>query len=140
MGRKSTHKLIMDDVSDHQFFGIATSEADYKISLRLNQIFNLKLKSDGAIEKTGAETARFQRFVHRSELNENYNQLVCNKTEGSVFSSFYPSLDYLYLLCGELNSDEGQIKEKILSIPEVTAVFLLDNKKMIEEYLLLQIL
>ncbi len=140
MGRKSTHKLIMDDVSDHQFFGIATSEADYKISLRLNQIFNLKLKSNGAIEKTGEETARFQRFVHRSELNENYNQLVCNKTEGSVLSSFYPSLDYLYLLCGELNSDASLIKEKILSIPDVTAVFLLDNKKMIEEYLLLQIL
>ncbi|MDX2414528.1 MAG: hypothetical protein QNK33_04995 [Bacteroidales bacterium] len=130
----------MDDVSDHQFFGIASSEADYKISLRLNQIFNLKLKSGGAIEKTGEETTRFQRFVHRSELNEDYMQLVCNKTEGSVFSSFYPSLDYLYLLCGELNSDADQIKEKILTIPEVTAVFLLDNKKMIEEYLLLQIL
>ena len=130
----------MDDVSDHQFFGIAASEADYKISLRLNQLFNLKLRSDTPVKRSNGNGVRFQRFIHRSELNESNYQLVCNKTDRSALSSFYPALDYLFLVCGETGKDEGIIKERILTIPEVTAVFLLDNEKMTEEYLLLQIL
>lgn len=134
------HKLIIDDVSEHQFYGIAASEADYKISLRLNQLFNLKLKSETPVKRNDGNGAPFQRFIHRSELNDSNYQLVCNKSERSALSSFYPALDYLFLVCGERAKDEGLIKERILSIPDVTAVFLLDNEKMAEEFLLLQIL
>lgn len=138
MSRKSIHKLIINDVSEYQFFGIVTSEADYKISLKLNQLFNLNLKSDKAAKNPKGDNKVFNRFVHRSEFSDNNYQLVSNKTDRSTLSSLYPAFDYLFLICG-VNRDYAGVKEKIFTIPEVTAVFILDNEKMTEEYLLLQI-
>lgn len=140
-GKKSIHKLIIDDQSNHHFFGIATTEPDYKLSLKINEVLNIRLKSDSSVEPFQNADVQFTRFTSRSGFNEPDYQLVKNHNGTDVLSKSFTALDYLFLICNELQGDSAnKVREKILSIPEVTAVFQLDNDKLNNEYLILQII
>lgn len=140
-GKKSMHKLIIDDQSNHHFLGIATNEPDYKLSLRINEVLNISLKSDTTVEPYPDADKQFARFTSRSGSDEPDYQLVKNHNGNNVLSKNYNPIDYIFLISLELQDDGVyKIREKILSIPEVTAVFQLDNDKLNNEYLILQIM
>ena len=136
--RKSLHKLKIDDASDHHFFGISCPEPDYKVSLRLNRALNIKLSSDTPV-KDDLNTS-YGRYISSNELNETSYQLVRNRSGNSSLSKNYDSLDYLFVICANLEENELlDIRTRILEVPEITAVFSLERDKMNNIYSLLQV-
>jgi len=139
-GKRLVHKLVIDDKFDHQFFGIVSHEPDYKTSLEINKRLNINLKNDEPARVNDDDQAIFSRFTAKSKYSDLSYQLICNKSESSTLSKNFPTLDYLFVICGSLNSDIVEdTQSKIRDITYVTAVFLLDNKKLSEEYQVLQI-
>ena len=138
-GRKSLHKLVIDDKFDHQFFGIVSHEPDYKTSLELNKRLNISLKNDEPARVGDDMKLIFSRFTANSKYSDLSYQLVSNKSDSSTLSKTFPALDYLFVICGSLNSEIVEdAQRKIRDINEVTAVFLLDKEQLSDEYVLLQ--
>ena len=138
-GRKSTHRLIIDDVSDHQFFGIVTPEPDYKTSLKINRALGISLSSITPVLSPGVKEPEFSRFMARSKFNDITYYLVSNRSGKSSLSSSYPTVDFILMINGT-NGDEqkDEIRAKLRQIDEVTAVFILDNNRLSDEQILLQ--
>jgi phosphopantothenoylcysteine synthetase/decarboxylase len=138
-GKKSLHKLVIDDEFDHQFFGIVSSEADYKVCLEINNKLGISLANSEPASRDENKDFPFARYMAKSRYNDLSYQLVSNKSGPAVLSKNYPSLDYLFLICGSLNDkvvEEAQ--KKIRETKETTAVFLLEAEKLSDEYLVLQ--
>lgn len=138
-GKRSLHKLVIDDVFDHQFFGLVTHEPDYKISLVLNKKLNINLSGDEPVSPDINNDVIFSRFTARSKYNDLSYQLVSNKSERTTLSKKFPALDYLFVICGSLN--EGIVKDTqkmIREIEELTAVFILEKEKLSDEYIIIQ--
>ena len=134
------HRLIIDDTHDYQFFGIVTHEADYKTSLKLNEAFNISLKSDTPVVSDSGDTYSFSRFTSRSRFNDLTYQLVSNRSDLSALSKNFPALDYLFVICGTITIEVVEdAKKKIKNIPGVTAVFVLQNDQLTDEKTVLQI-
>jgi hypothetical protein len=139
-GRKSLHKLIIDDKFDHQFFGIVTHEPDYKTSLELNKKLNISLKNDMPAILGDENEIAYSRFTAKSKYSDLSYQLVSNKSDSSSLSKNFPALDYLFVICGSLTDEiVEEAKLSIRDIKEVTAVFILDKEQLSDEYLILQI-
>lgn len=140
-GKKSLHRLEIDDTFDHQFFGIVSAEADYKISLEINKILKIKLSNAEPVSTNENDNALFSRFTAPSGINDLSYQLVCNKSGISVLSRNFPALDYLFIICGSLNDEIVRDTQVLLrGLKEITAVFLLEKEKLSDEYIVLQTL
>ncbi|MEE4114873.1 MAG: IPExxxVDY family protein [Marinilabiliaceae bacterium] len=139
-GRKSLHRLKIDNSIDHHFFGISCPEPDYKISLQLNNKLNLNLRSSSSVSPADNPNTHFGRFVSDEEYSDTSFQLVKNRVENKSLSKSYESLDYLFLICGNIeDSIINELRKKILDIPMVSGVFSLEKNKMQTIYSLLQI-
>ena len=139
-GKRLLHKLVIDDKFDHQFFGIVSHEPDYKTSLEINKKLNINLQNDQPARSNESDLAVFSRFTAKTKYSDHTYQLISNKSDSSTLSKNFPALDYLFVICGSLNSDiVDDAQSKIRDITYVTAVFLLDNNKLSEEYQVLQI-
>jgi hypothetical protein len=138
-GKKSFHKLVIDDKFDHQFFGLVCHEPDYKTSLEINNKLNINLSSSDPVFLNSNTEINFSRFTAISRYTDLTYQLVCNKSENNTLSRNYPALDYLFVICGSLNNDiVEETQKKIREINEITAVFLLDQQKLSDEYIIIQ--
>lgn len=139
-GRKSLHRLKIDDTYEHHFFGISCPEPDYKVSLQLNKALNINLRSSSPVSFNNDSNTRFERFVYNEDYSEKSYQLVKNRTENKSLSRNYESLDYFFLVCGNIENDLiSDIRKKILEIPMITGVFSLEKDKMHAIYSILQI-
>ncbi len=138
-GKKSFHKLVIDDEFDHQFFGLVSHEPDYKISLVLNKTLNINLSNNEAVSPHTNNEVIFSRFTARSKYNDLSYQLVSNKCNSAILSKNFPALDYLFVVSGSLSNDiVKETQKKIREIKELTAVFILDNEKLTDEYIIIQ--
>ena len=66
-GEVSVQRL---DAFDHQFFGIVSHEADYKISLEINKKLNISLANSEPATKDDNPGASFSRFTAKSRFND----------------------------------------------------------------------
>lgn len=138
-GKKSFHKLVIDDKFDHQFFGLVCHEPDYKTSLLLNKKLNINLSSSEPVLLNTADDVSFSRFTARSRYTDLSYKLVSNKSLNITLSKNFPSLDFIFVICGSLNNDiVEETQKKIRENKEVTAVFLLDHAKLSDEYIIIQ--
>lgn len=138
-GKRSFHKLVIDDTFDHQFFGIVSHEPDYKTSLEINRKLNINLTNDEPAPSGSTDGVIFSRFTAKSKYNDLSYQLVSNKSDSYTLSKNFPALDFLFVICGSLNKDIVQeTQNSIRNIKEVTAVFILDKDKLSDEYIVLQ--
>lgn len=138
-GKKSFHKLIIDDKFDHQFFGLVCHEPDYKTSLVLNKKLSINLSSSEPVLLNTPGEVSFSRFTARSRYTDLSYQLVSNKSLNNTLSKNFPSLDYIFVICGSLNNDiVEETQNKIREIEEITAVFILDQNKLSNEYIIIQ--
>ncbi len=138
-GKKSFHKLVIDDKFDHQFFGLVCHEPDYKTSLLLNNKLNINLSSSDPVILNTADEISFSRFTAKSRYSDLSYQLVSNKSINNTLSKNFPSLDFIFVICGSLNNDiVEETQKKIRESKEFTAVFLLDQEKLSDEYIIIQ--
>lgn len=137
-GKKSLHKLVIDDEYDHQFFGLVTHEPDYKTSMVLNKKLNINLSNDEPVSPDIIKEVTFSRYTGESKYNDLSYQLLSNKSDSATLSKYFPALDYLFLICGSLNTNMVEdIQQKIREIKEITAVFILEKEKVYDEYIII---
>lgn len=140
-GKKTLHKLIVDEPDNYLFLGISSTEPDYKISFKINDRLGISLRSClPLIPLHQPHGGEFPRFCTRPEPSGMFYHLVKNRTETGVFSKNYPSIDYIFLICDiEDKTLADKIKDKLKTISSITALFILNNDKLEEEYNLLQL-
>ena len=139
--KKTRHKLSIDDHNSDQYLGLVSPEADYKVSLLINQEIGISLRSNNPVIKTiDKKEIRFSRFTSDSKFCEASYELIRNRSGKETLLNKIPSLDYI-LRIKDVTSTEtiDNIIRKIRNIREITGVFVLDKNKQIE-YSVLQIL
>lgn len=136
--KKTRHKLSVDDSNSDQYIGLASPEADYKVSLLINQELGINLKSSSPVIKTANEKEiSFSKFSCDSKYTETYYELISNQSGKETLLSKIPSLDYILRIKGTPGTEAiDNIIRKIRNIKEITGVFVLDKKRQIENSVL----
>ncbi|HUS85757.1 MAG TPA: IPExxxVDY family protein [Bacteroidales bacterium] len=138
--KKTRHKLNVSYDSSDILLGLVTAEADYKISLLLNNILNIKLKSLNPVssEPQFDGTDLYTRFHYSPEYNDLIYYLVSNKSNRLPLNRKFPNIDYfLFIKNISSTSDVDEIIRKTRDLKEITAVFQLDYDFLLEEKVLL---
>ncbi|MBN1388265.1 MAG: IPExxxVDY family protein [Bacteroidales bacterium] len=136
--KKTLHKLAVDISNSDQFLGLVSPEADYKVSLLINEALGINLRSNSPVSKTiDKKEIRFSRFTSDSKFSEVAYELIRNRSGNNTLLNKIPSLDYI-LRIKEIPDNEtlNNIIHKIRSIREITGVFILDKKKQVESSVL----
>jgi len=138
--KKIRHKLDVSYDNSDILLGLVTAEADYKISLLLNSILNIKLKSLNPVssEPQSNSTNLYSRFYYTPEYNDLIYYLVSNKSNHLPLNRKFPNIDYfLFIKNISSGSDIDEIISSIRDQQEITAVFQLDFDPQLEERVLL---
>ena len=136
--KKTRHKLSVDIGKSDQFLGLVSPEADYKVSLLINEVLGINLRNNSPVIKTiDKKECRFSRFTSDSKFSEVSYELIRNRSGKNTLLNKVPSLDYI-LRIKDISDTEtlDTLIRKIRTIKEITGVFILDKKKQIESYLL----
>ncbi len=136
--KKTRHKLSLDIHSSDQFIGLVSPEADYKVSLLINNALDLNLRSNNPVIKTiDKKEILFSRFTSDSKFSESSYELIRNRTGKQTLLNKIPSLDYILRIKDVSDSETiDNIIRKIRTIREITGVFILDKKSQIESSVL----
>lgn len=123
-------------VSDHDkpvLFGLVTTDPDYKLSLKLNQLFRFTLRNASAVElkDSSGEVLLFSRFSGMSASNDTVVHLIANRSGKKFLLKTLLNVDYLLLLHDvDNNEDLSLIPGKLKEIDSITAVFTADLSKL----------
>ncbi|MEA1886025.1 MAG: IPExxxVDY family protein [Bacteroidota bacterium] len=136
--KKTRHKLSVDDNNSDQYIGLVSPEADYKVSLLINQQLGINLRSTRPVIKTAnKKEISFSKFSCDSEYTETSYELISNRSGKETLLTKIPSLDYILRIKGiPASVTIDGIINKIRNIREITGVFVLDRKKQIENSVL----
>ncbi|MBS0009925.1 MAG: IPExxxVDY family protein [Bacteroidales bacterium] len=132
--KKTRLKLKLDNNDEDQFLGLVSAEADYKVSLLINQGLGLNLKSTSPVVKTvNKNEISFSRFTSDSKYSEIVYELISNDAGKEKLLSRIPSIDYILRIKGVSNKETIEdIIRKIRNIGEITGVFTLDKNSRME--------
>jgi len=136
--KKTRHKLSVNDHNSDQYLGLASAEADYKISIILNTELGLKFKSSTPVIITiDRKETKFTRFTSESKYSETVFELISNDSGREKLMSKIPSIDFILRIKGMDSKDTlEQIINKIRRIKEITWVFKIDKDTQIENSVL----
>lgn len=136
--RKIRHKLSIGNDDSDRYIGIVSTEADYRISLIMNRELGLKLKnSNPVIKSSDKKETQFSRFTSVSDYSDISYDLISNNSGREKLFSKLPALDYILIIKGVTDNDaRDKLIKKIRNIGEITAVFVLDKKKQLENSVL----
>lgn len=136
--RKIRHKLSVGNDDSDRYIGIVSTEADYRISLIMNRELGLKLKnSNPVIKSSDKKETQFSRFTSVSDYSDISYDLISNNSGREKLFSKLPALDYILIIKGVTDNDaRDKLIKKIRNIGEITAVFVLDKKKQLENSVL----
>ena len=132
---KKTRLKLKPDINDEdQFLGLVSAEADYKVSLLINQSLGLNLKSNSPVVKTvNKNDIFFSRFTSDSKYSEIVYELISNDAGKEKLLSRIPSIDFILRIKGVSNKETIEdIIRKIRNIGEITGVFTLDKNSRME--------
>lgn len=136
--KKTRHKLIVEDHEPDHYLGLASAEADYRLSLILNRELGLNLKSKTPVVKfVNDREISFPRFTSASKYNETIYELICNESEKDKLFPRIPSIDYILRIRNLPAADPVEnIIMRLRQIREITGVFLLDKGKQLDNSVL----
>lgn len=141
--KKTKHILTDAGYNTVSYLGLVTPEADYKISLLLNQVLAIKLTSnEPVVPVTQTENkVRFSRFTSVSEFSDLGYQLISNKSNVKTFSKKYTNIDYILIISGSITKEiEKRTVSVLRGTKEITAVFVLETESHINSNIVLQML
>ena len=138
-GKITRHTIPEEERQEFFFLGVVSAEPDYRLSVLINRHLGTDLrKCDEEIAaQTDSGKPSFSRFTTvPPELS-----LVSNRSEGHNLLRKLKNIDYFLLFCGQTEMQKTEELATILrEIPEITAVFVLDSRKITDRNLLLLVL
>ncbi|HDZ41267.1 MAG TPA: IPExxxVDY family protein [Bacteroidetes bacterium] len=136
--KKIRHKLSVKDHDSDLYLGLASAEADYRVSLLLNKELRLNFKSSTPVTKAlNKRESSFSRFTSESGYSETSYELISNDSGNDKLIPRIPSIDYILRIKGlnpALSTDK--IISQIRQIKEITGVFKLDKDTQIDNSVL----
>jgi hypothetical protein len=138
-GRKVKHKLLLEEEPNDRFIGLVSGDADYQVSMYLNQKLNINLKSSNPVglKTNQGNEVFFSRFTSSSTFNDLTIDLISNRSGKEFLTKKYQDLDYiLKLKSSTINESFPEIVNNIRTIDGIIAVFLLEDKLQLEENIL----
>jgi len=138
-GKITRHTIPEEERQEFFFLGIVSAEPDYRLSVLINRHLGTDLrKCDEEIAvRTDSGKPSFSRFTTvPPELS-----LVSNRSEGHILLRKLKNIDFFLLFCGQTESQKTEeLATTLREIPEITAVFVLDSRKITDRNLLLLVL
>jgi hypothetical protein len=127
-GKITRHTIPGEERQEFFFLGVVSAEPDYRLSFLINRHLGADLrKCDDEIPvQTGSGRPSFSRFTSvPPELS-----LVSNRSEGHILLRKLRNIDYFLLICGQDDMPRAEkLAATLREIPEITAVFVLDSRK-----------
>jgi hypothetical protein len=132
--RPKITRIHLNDQTDagFYFFGLVSTEADYKLSQSLNKKLSLSLKSirPVSIEGNSEEKTSFSRYSFSSVTQEISYNLISNRSEKYFLLNKLKKIDYFFLIQDNGNYCNIEfITNSLREIEKVTAVFRLDTQE-----------
>jgi hypothetical protein len=138
-GKITRHTIPEEERQEFFFLGVVSAEPDYRLSVLINRHLGTDLrKCDEEIAaQTDSGKPSFSRFTTvPPELS-----LVSNRSEGHILLRKLKNIDYFLLFCGQTEMQKTEkLATTLREIPEITAVFVLDSRKITDRNLLLLVL
>lgn len=127
---KKIKKHQLDNLLEDEFhfFGLVSSEPDYKLSLILNRKLRINLKSilPVIIKDTKNSEMSFSRFSSPGEISMTFS-LISNKSDKNNLIKKLKNLDYILQVYDPENESTVDSLNSVLRETEgVTAVFIID--------------
>ena len=119
-------------------YGIVSSEPEYKISMELNRVMEISLRSTNPaiIKQANSEEISFPRFADTSDLPHSWISLIKNRSNHSLLLRKYPNFDYIAAVFHEIEKESvEEFAARLRKIKHVSAVFIIDNES-IEPHIL----
>jgi len=116
----------------HNFLGIVSAEADYKLSYLLNKKLKLTLKNAKSLEVPGVNGSNlvFSRYSDASESPEIIYNLISNRSDKDYLLKKLKNIDYFFQVhsLGKKCNIE-HLTDSLREIEMITAVFRLDPEE-----------
>ena len=131
--RPKITKVLLDDKTDDDyfFFGIVSSEADYKLSQLLNKKLKLALKNSKSLDiaENNGEKMSFSRYSFTSASSEISYSLISNRSGKDYLLKKLKKIDFFFQVHNNENYCNIElITNALREIEKITAVFRLDTK------------
>lgn len=127
-GKITRHTIPEEEIKEFFFLGVVSAEPDYRLSVLINMHLGTDLRkcNDEISVQTDSGRPSFTRFT---TVPPEFS-LVSNRSEGYILLRKLKNIDFFLLFCGH---DDKQKTEELAAtlreIPEITAVFVLDSRK-----------
>ena len=131
--RPKITKILLNDKTDDEyvFWGIVSSEADYKLSQLLNKKLKLALKNSKPLDiaENNGEKLSFSRYSFTSLSPEISYYVISNRSGKDYLLKKLQKIDYFFLVHNNENFCNVEfITNALREIEKITAVFRLDPK------------
>ncbi len=135
-GKITRHTIPGEETEEFLFLGVVSAEPDYRLSVLINRHLGTDLRKcdDEITVQTDSATPSFSRFTTvPPELS-----LVSNRSEGYILLRKLKNIDFFLLFCRQTERQKTEeLAATLREIPEITAVFVLDSRKITDRNLLL---
>jgi len=127
--KKKVHRLNAEPKNEHAvYFGISSTENDYRLSWMLNEKLGLNLTKieDQEITDKSRETKHFPQFeCFHDDLS---HRLIKNKTGDGIFLPKYKTLDFVLVIEGEsAELVRAVLLKNLKEIKEINLAIVLDK-------------
>jgi hypothetical protein len=126
-------QLNIEEELNFSAYGIVSSEPDYKISLLLNNLLGISLRSAGSVEYEVSEgkNVNFSRFNDLTRLPSSWISVVSNRSDNYPLIRKFPNIDFIVLQFDELIPEGDSILVNLLkSSGFISAVFIIDKSSL----------
>jgi len=130
--KKKRVQLSVPATDDQVLLGLACSDPDYKLSLKINKKLHISLKSTAPLpagNESGTGPA-FTRFADMTAEQDSYFRLISNRSGSEFLLRKLKNLDYLIEIYNpSAVYDISCIVQHLREIDTITAVFNVDLKQ-----------
>lgn len=129
--KKKRVQLSVPAIDDQILLGLACSDPDYKLSLKINKRLHISLKSTSPVSTTGASVTgtAFARFADMAAEQDSYLRLISNRSGSEFLIRKLKNLDYLIEIYNpSAIYNISDIVSRLREIDTITAVFKVDMK------------
>lgn len=138
-GKITRHTIPGEERQEFFFLGVVSAEPDYRLSVLINRHLGTDLRKcdDEIAVQPDSGRPSFSRFTTvPPELS-----LVSNRSEGHILLRKLKNIDFFLLICGQVDIQKAEeLAATLRDIPEITAVFVLDSRKITDRNLLLLVI
>jgi len=135
-GKITRHTIPGREIKEFFFLGVVSAEPDYRLSVLINRHLGTDLRKcdDEIAVQTDSGKPSFSRFTTvPPDLS-----LVSNRSEGYILLRKLKNIDFFLLFCGQTERHKTEeLAATLREIPEITAVFVLDSRKISDRNLFL---